>query len=116
MTKQETFDIVINHLRKQGCKAESPGGGCLYRGLNGTKCAAGILIPDADYVEDMDLDGEIRNNHAVQYILDRDGHDIDLVEELQDLHDMRAVEDWEGYASDTATTYGLTYTPPLASV
>lgn len=49
-TLQEIFDIVANHLLTQGKKSmDSTGRFCNYRGKDGTKCAAGVLIPDDQY-------------------------------------------------------------------
>ena len=62
-TKQEIYDIVINHLRAQGAKSlitklDEEGNLipdlCAYRGDGGMKCAAGILIPDDVYSEKME--------------------------------------------------------------
>lgn len=60
MTRQEIFETVARHLFRQGVQAigELPEAdqilykgieGCAYRGKNGTKCAAGCLIPDELY-------------------------------------------------------------------
>jgi len=54
-TAQEIFDTVAEHLLKQGKQSKAPGDkGCRYRGPDGTKCAVGVLIPDADYRKWMD--------------------------------------------------------------
>ena len=49
MTDQEIYDTVLTHLRKQGCAAKSASDKCRYRGLGGTACAVGCLIPDDLY-------------------------------------------------------------------
>lgn len=52
ITAQEVFDISVGGVISQGCASvslESGTGGCRYRGPNGTKCAAGFLIPDDKY-------------------------------------------------------------------
>lgn len=56
MNAQETFDTVARHLLTQGQRSTAGGGAeaCRYRGSEGRKCAAGVLIPDAVYVEDME--------------------------------------------------------------
>lgn len=46
MTPQEMFDKAYIGVVKQGCKSTNFGGGCLYRGVNNTKCGIGFLIPD----------------------------------------------------------------------
>ena len=62
MNKQEMFTKVWRGLQAQGWqKSEGPnernrdnGVGCLYRGPNGMKCAAGHLIPDEMYYPEME--------------------------------------------------------------
>ena len=54
-TIQEVFDHVAGHLLKQGKQSlteennYSYSSGCSYRGVNGTSCAVGCLIPDDEY-------------------------------------------------------------------
>jgi hypothetical protein len=48
-SKQELFEKAINGLLQQGTVSYIQGTGCMYRGLNGTKCAVGHLIPDELY-------------------------------------------------------------------
>lgn len=48
-THQEIFDEVVEHLFNQGRKAQTKGGGCMYRCEDGRKCAVGALIPDDMY-------------------------------------------------------------------
>ena len=47
-TEQQVFDQVATHLLTQGRKSENAGT-CLYRGPEGTKCAAGCLIGKSEY-------------------------------------------------------------------
>lgn len=56
MSLQEIFDFAVNHLRTQGVPSVTPGdmGQCRYRGPNGTKCAFGAFISDAEYSPDME--------------------------------------------------------------
>jgi len=50
MTDQELFDKVAKHLLTQGGPAmRGDGQGCAYRGMEGRKCAAGVLILDEHY-------------------------------------------------------------------
>lgn len=49
-TEQECFDRVAEHLLTQNCQAKNHlGGGCVYRDVQGRRCAAGCLIPDKAY-------------------------------------------------------------------
>jgi len=55
MDTQAVIDKILTHLWDQGeCSLVRLGVGCAYRGLNGTKCAIGILIPDDIYSPDME--------------------------------------------------------------
>lgn len=117
-TLQETFDIVVAHARKQGCKSMD-GGICLYRGPNGLKCWAGILIPDEEYVPEMEHMSISQIGLARTCILNQ-GHDIALVEELQRCHDdfredggpldlCRDLANWEKGFALVADKWGLQY-------
>lgn len=43
------FNWVAGHLIEQDTQSKDDGGGCLYRGPEGTACAVGCLISDKDY-------------------------------------------------------------------
>lgn len=108
MTKQETFDIVARHLltqRKRSTKNPDATGYCRYRGANGLKCAAGVLIPDDRYVEDME--GEPADYHIVARVLSELGHDLDLCMSLQMLHDNSDIVGWPSALRDVAAEHGL---------
>jgi hypothetical protein len=47
--KQELFEKAVNGLLAQGVPSYDSSRSCMYRGLNGTKCAIGHLIPDELY-------------------------------------------------------------------
>jgi hypothetical protein len=51
MTEQEVFNKVWDHIITQGNPSVNKDGNCLYRGPNGLKCAAGILLTDEQAVE-----------------------------------------------------------------
>lgn len=50
MDLQETFDVVVTHLHRQGRRAldwsPETGNRCVYLAPDGSKCAVGALIPD----------------------------------------------------------------------
>ena len=48
-TKQEYYDELVCSALDGTFPSVMPDFGCAYRGLNGAKCAAGILIPDDQY-------------------------------------------------------------------
>lgn len=88
---QETFDTVARHLFKQGKQAirqppkqETEKGICLYRGPNGTKCAAGCLIPDSEYKASFEGCGIAAIRQSCKSLMQHQGH---LVQDLQNAHD-----------------------------
>ena len=108
-TNQEAFDKVAEHLASMPSRAVNPVTEfCEYRTVDGNRCAIGALIDD-DAVGDarcgvrmMVSDGD----------LDICGVDIQLLRELQGVHDRRDnwVDDkfvaWE-YLPRIAVRYGL---------
>jgi hypothetical protein len=129
MTPQEIFDTVAKHLFTQG-KQSTDYVSCLYRGPEGTKCAVGILIPDAAY--DADMEG-----CSVAGLFDPDACQLDefsppawmaehvsLLQRLQNVHDVMEhwVDDermrWElslvaqAYELDDSILPGLSFNRP----
>lgn len=121
---QEVFDTVLAHARTMGgvqCRSEA---GCVYRGQLGSKCFAGVLIPDDVYNEskferltwDMLVEDQlVPERHA------------SLIADLQQIHDssfyennnrilIRGVLWWEFLFGVAACKYNLTYTFPLLSL
>lgn len=110
MTKQETFDIVVAHLRRQGQKSKLKTGKikCLYRGPRGLKCAAGCLIPDELYSPEME--GKTWWQLTTKYPqLNELGHDLRLVDVLQATHDLFPVYVWEAKFKLIARLQNLVY-------
>jgi len=101
-TPQEIFDTVAKHLFEQGKPALSSSGGmCVYRGKNGLKCAAGILIPDEMYNDDME-----GRTIEETFLPDNLHKSVDLIMELQEIHDVAdpneirsSVEHWGNWKS-----------------
>jgi hypothetical protein len=60
LTRQAIFDLAINGIIAQGAFSVADrdmgilAGQCRYRGPNNTRCAIGMLIPDAEYVPEME--------------------------------------------------------------
>jgi len=54
LTPQQIFDKVATHLMTQGKQAHNERNECVYRGLGGTSCAMGCLIPDECYDQGME--------------------------------------------------------------
>lgn len=99
MTTQEAFDRVWDWFVVQGkgpsiTPTRSTDGGitCMYRSLDGFKCALGVLIPDSEYRHDMEYKTveEIRAEGILPLSLD--GLPDSFLKRLQDCHDKAAVE------------------------
>lgn len=115
MTRQETFNTVYRHAKKQGCKAQSADGvACWYRGPNGTKCFAGCLLPDELYDEALEGNGVFCNALAhcdgqvlMQAHMASLGHDLLLVRALQLIHDKHPIEHWDSEFKNVAMMFEL---------
>lgn len=114
-TLQETFDKVVNGLRKQGKKAGKPcqsannGFSCMYLDKDGNKCAAGQLIPPEKY--DPSFEGTLVFYAPLRKVLSDEGHDLELVSRLQRIHDNKDVSKWEDAWKNLAIERQLVYTP-----
>lgn len=82
---QEIYDKVLNHLVKQGKK--SIDSYCKYRGPDNTSCAVGCLIPDDEYTPELEGSGGIKSI-ACSIKLNIESNKLDLLQELQILHDV----------------------------
>lgn len=119
--KQQTFDTVVTHLRKQNAKSSDEDDDCFYRGPNGLKCAAGCLISDESYDPAMegckvecigDLKHHVTKDGAYAKLGKAlEGHDLNLVAKLQDIHDDRSIRKWEDCFRKLAKKHNLIYTP-----
>lgn len=58
-------------------------------------CAAGCLIPNEEYDASLEECGTVLMNNAVRAIIAKQGHDLGLVRDLQEVHDDFKIEDWE---------------------
>lgn len=127
MTKQEIFDTVLNGLRNQkipSYKRRDTGDvECLYRGPEGRKCAAGMLIPDDQYRPDMEGQPFVwLVNGTYKHFADVPDHLVEhrnFITSLQQLHDRWAegaygYYSWEGQMKSLATSNGLQYNPAVS--
>lgn len=115
MNQQETFDTIVNHLRAQGRPARLQGASfCMYRAPDGTKCAAGVMIPDKLYSHSMEF-------KSIKAVVDREeyselrdllGDNVPIIQALQEIHDDNAVPNWEQGFEAVAHSFQLSYTPP----
>lgn len=106
MTDQEVFDIVAEHLLRQGEVAlDSETGSCAYRGSDGRKCAIGVLIPDGSYKQE--LEGLSASQSAVLKAAGLRHSQADLAGSLQFLHDCTPPEAWACALRDVARRHRL---------
>jgi hypothetical protein len=131
MTNQEAFDRVVTGLRKQGQRSAN-GLICRYRSSKGFRCSVGMLITDEFYDPAFE-NISIIVRHAARPILksgdpfyqekvDRffemlkkalPGVSLDLLEDLQNVHDTYNVEMWEGGFKIVALKYNLNMPPRI---
>lgn len=113
MTTQEVFTKVATHLLKQNRRsllidADEQGTPCAYRGADGLKCAAGVLINDGQY--DETLENHTSDSVVVSAALERSGvssEDLKLVRRLQLVHDRYQPEEWSYQLYELAKGWGL---------
>lgn len=111
---QEIFTFVAEALLKQGKPSISAKGNCLYRGSDGCKCAAGWLIPDEEYAENI----EGKSVHGLSYFQSFVGLKLTLISDLQRAHDNTALADTdtEFYPNETGTSFVSDLTAELEKV
>ena len=118
MTEQTAFNLVKNHLLTQMTKSMGKNNfgdtQCLYRGPNGTKCAIGALITDAEYKEITDHSHEFWGNYGLmisqtEKLQSLQGLDLTFLEELQIIHDQYETQDWKNQLEVFAKKYSLQY-------
>lgn len=112
-SKQEVYDHIVGHLRKQGQPAKlisDSGSGtlCVYLTPDGRKCAAGSLFTPDEYkteYEDKPWSFLVAAKHVP------DAHNL-LIVRLQCVHDDLDVDSWEWAFKKVAGDFNLVYTPP----
>jgi hypothetical protein len=108
MTKQEALDAVWKwFVVGGGQKSENLMGTCLYRGLNGARCAAGVLIPDKMYSSRMEGStiGILIHSHNFPELEILISPLKDLVIEMQALHDGASKDTERTWRSYSGTDY-----------
>ena len=116
-TEQEVFDQVVAHARRQRreCRQDSGNQWCQYR-KGELKCFAGALIADDEYLPLMDGLSGGGWQHLVKAKTVPMNHQ-DLICELQSVHDMNNVCEWDNKFQALAENYSLAYTPqPITEV
>lgn len=88
-TAREVFDFVKAALIKQGVPSRNEYAQCVYRGPNGTKCAAGHVLPNkvySDILEGRDWSWVVRVLEEKYPNKDWNNHRA-LIMRLQSAHD-----------------------------
>jgi len=118
---QEIFDYSVSKVIKQGVQALDELGVCAYRGVNGTKCVFGHLIPDALYKPSMEgnnagallIGAPIDRVNNVRALLSSLKGHVDLLRDLQAAHDNISATDFvpnfRHRAETVAEMHGLTF-------
>lgn len=95
MTHVEVLNIVREHLVVHQRAKSQIDAFCMYRDLEGRKCAIGVLIPDDVYVGGMeDLDILSLSKRYPELCVRLKNIDILFLRDLQGVHDVELVEDW----------------------
>lgn len=122
-SKQETFDLVLDGMRKQG-RPSFDGVNCRYRSDDGCKCAVGLLIPGDAYDPEMEDQFLVHRDYATirgQILLmdALEGHEISILRPVQMAHDKACLTsrgpfmaEFEANMARIAEFHGLEYTPP----
>lgn len=109
MTDQEAFDTVTHHLLTQMEKSMLLGR-CRYRGRAGLKCAVGCLIPDEDYSPMLEGKDIPTLQSLELFPMSLHGLKLELLVDLQLIHDGCEPEKWHGRLSEIAGKHGLNAT------
>ncbi|CAG2152749.1 hypothetical protein [Ralstonia mannitolilytica] len=107
---EDIFERVRTHLLTQRCRSEDADGEPRYRGLDNRRCGVGILIDDAVYCSAIERLGvsllRVPSDDPLACALRASGINVDddrvvdLLIDLQDIHDLHAVEGWPAALED----------------
>lgn len=108
MSSQEVFNIVYKHLLQQGRQSFDPTIAlCAYRSKDGLSCAVGCLLTDEEYISKMEgknISYLMNNNLFPGRLIPH----IDLLSDLQEIHDHQDSDVWEDCLKQCAVEYSLT--------
>lgn len=119
MTYQDIFDMVKNHLISQCAKAYlfDSTSQYAYKDANGLKCPIGALIQDAFYTPD--LEGQpvestlvltaLKDSGIITDIQMADPNMILFLKQLQQIHDVHPVADWDTALREFGNVMNLTF-------
>jgi hypothetical protein len=109
LNNQQIFNKVAKHLLKQNKQSLLAFGSvCAYKNPDGLKCAIGCLIPNQLYspgMEEKSIRQIFKNSYGLQALFKDES--LDLLETLQNLHDMDKPNRWESGLRIIAKDYGL---------
>jgi len=113
-TKQELFDETVRHLKEQKYRAHD-GEQCMYRCSPSEnivhQCALGNLIPDSEYIEDME--GATAGTLFTDYTTCLNKLSFDdpkgFLIDLQSAHDTTDSGGWQNSLLKCATRHGLDF-------
>lgn len=109
-TAQQVFDTITDHLINQGKKATpSDGERCRYRTPENLTCAAGCLVPKADYEAKGVVNNEGQNWDHLCGIHNFSTLHAMLIGRLQDIHDLTDASNWPRRFQDLAREEGLNF-------
>lgn len=104
LSANEIFRRVSAHLLAQRAVSEDDNGSCRLRGAHGRKCAIGSLVRDDVYEAELEGVGISYYRHAhdgkllrALYASNVNAYDpaiIDLLMELEQIHDDASVDEW----------------------
>lgn len=80
-------------------------GNCVYRNPDGLRCAAGVLIPDDLY--NPGIEGDAAEHLEVWDEMGYSEDEIELIVELQYIHDQTPVDQWTKAFSRLAARHEL---------
>lgn len=111
MTDQEIYNKVRKHLLTQ-MKRSKTEDGCCYVSPDGTRCAAGCLLPDGyvpppDYNTGVSVHGISIDDGAPEVMYDAFRDHRELLTLLQSIHDGRDPVDWKTRLDKVAAQYNL---------
>ena len=118
MTTQKLFNKACEAVVKQGRRATSSDGSCLYEVENGDRCAVGHLIEDYGPYQREQIKNFIGDVEQLRKVFPNlplfqniSGRTFDMLHKLQAAHDDASrylfVEDFKKSARHIATTLGL---------
>ena len=114
LSRQEIFNKVVIHARKQRDTSLDTKGYCSYRGLANSRCFIGALITNKEYNKGMEgksIDGLFNSEYCSN--LNRCGlsiEDFKFLKELQNIHDLWQPCEWEKRFEHFAETFELDIT------